>query len=74
MAKTFGIILGIAGGLFVLMFVAAILAAPLGAAVMLLLGVAHSYNPAIPPLGFIETWVLVFALRVATVNTQARGE
>lgn len=58
---------------FVTMFVVAlaaiftvsfVLSAPAAYLIMLLLGVAHSFNDVIPALGFMELWILTFILGV----------
>lgn len=48
-----------------------ILSLPTAWVVMLLLGVAHSLNPAVPALGFWLTWVLTLALRFAVAGSSS---
>lgn len=45
--------------------------APIAWVVMLLLGVAHEANPDVPALGFLTTWILVFIVRITTVQNNA---
>ena len=52
---------------FVGVMAAAVFSVPSAWVVMLLLGVAHSFEPAVPAIGFWLTWLLVLAARVALV-------
>lgn len=54
----------------ILLVVGAILSVPASWFVMLLLGAAHSVEPAIPALGFVPTFLLTLAVRIATTQAQ----
>lgn len=71
MLKFVGLVFGFAGGLVALLLISFLLSAPIAAVVMLLLGVAHGLNDIVPPLGFLETWALVVALRLSVVSSNS---
>lgn len=71
MLKFIGLTVGFAGGLVALLLLSLLLSAPIAGIVMVLLGIAHGFNEIIPPLGFLETWMIVMALRLSVVSSNS---
>lgn len=68
------IILAFAALLATSILIAAVMAVPVGALVMLLLGAAHSYDERIPAFGFAASYFLTLAVAVATSKTTTKSE